>query len=253
MTEPFAMPRIVRAQDLADDDLVSLYRVPESGRWIRANFVASVDGAIATDGTSSGLTNPLDQRVLKLLRELADVVLVGASTIRAEDYIGIRVSEAGRTRRAADGMAPVPPIAVVSGRADIDPESRLLTNTLVPPIIFTTTDAASAAKRNLRSAGATVIELGSGSIETGAIVAELTTLGLQKVVCEGGPTLAGQLAADHVLDELCLTTAPTVMGGPAGRVTHSRLAALPVQCRHIIFDTDGAQLARWISNKPTRR
>lgn len=239
-------PQIISGQsDLTDDALIRLYQGPESGPWLRANFVASVDGAIALGDTSSGLTTPLDQRILKLLRLLSDVVLVGASTIRAEDYIGIRFSDTGAARRRAWGMAAVPPIAVVSGRADLDPESRLLTDTLVPPIILTTHSAPTAAKANLKAAGATVLELGDNSIESGAIIDALAALGLHKVICEGGPTLAGQLAADHVLDELCLTTVPTILGGPAGRVTHGRLASLPVQCQHIIIDQDGAQLARW--------
>ncbi|MFD3431332.1 pyrimidine reductase family protein [Nocardia fluminea] len=240
-------PRIIIGQqELTDDELIQLYQGPGTGPWVRANFVQSVDGAVAVGETSSGLTTPLDQQVLKLLRLLSDVVLVGASTIRVEDYIGVRFSPAGVARRRAWGMADVPPIAVVSGRADLDPDSRLLTNTLVPPIILTSTSASAAAKANLKAAGATVLELGDTSIESGAIIEALANLGLHQIICEGGPTLAGQLAADHILDELCLTTVPTILGGPAGRVTHGRLASLPVRCKHIIVDQDGAQIARWI-------
>ncbi|MEV6064884.1 pyrimidine reductase family protein [Nocardia asteroides] len=240
-------PRIIPVQaELSDDELIDLYWAP-SGPWVRANFVASVDGGIAVGGTSSALTTPLDQRVLKLLRLLSDVVLVGASTIRAEDYIGIRFSDDGLARRRAWGMEPVPPIAVVSGRADIDPASRLLTNTIVPPIILTTTSAPAAAKARLVDAGAIVLEVGDTSIESNAIIDALAGRGLHRLICEGGPTLAGQLAADHVLDELCLTTVPTILGGPAGRVMHGRLASLPVRCQQIIVDRDGAQFARWIA------
>lgn len=241
------LPHIVRAAPgLSDDQLIELYQGPASGPWVRANFVQSVDGAIALGDTSSGLTTPLDQRILKLLRLLSDVVLVGASTIRAEDYIGVRFSDEGSARRRAWGMPVAPPIAVVSGRADLDPKSRLLTDTLVPPIILTTSSAPDSSKNALRAAGAVVLELGESSIDSAAIIGALGDLGLGKVICEGGPTLTGQLAADHVLDELCLTTVPTIAGGPAGRVTHGRLAALSVECQHIIIDEDGAQLARWL-------
>lgn len=240
-------PRIIIGQqELTDDELIQLYQGPRNGPWVRANFVQSVDGAIALGETSSGLTTPLDQRILKLLRLLSDVVLVGASTIRAEDYIGVRFSDTNVARRRAWGMTDAPPIAVVSGRADLDPNSRLLTDTLVPPIILTTSSASSRSKANLKAAGATVLELGDNNIESEAIIEALADLGLHQIICEGGPTLAGQLAADHILDELCLTTVPMILGGPAGRVTHGRLASLPVQCHHIIVDQDGAQIARWI-------
>lgn len=242
------LPQIVdAAPGLTDDQLIELYQGPETGPWVRANFVQSVDGAIALGETSSGLTTPLDQRVLKLLRLLSDVVLVGAATIRAENYIGIRFQDSGTARRRAWGMADVPPIAVVSGRADIDPESRLLTNTFVPPIILTTRSAPTASKRNLKAAGAVVVELGEDHIESASITSALADLGLHKVICEGGPMLTGHLAADQVLDELCLTTVPTIVGGSSGRVAYGRLTSLPLQCQHIIVDQDGAQLARWIT------
>lgn len=240
-------PRVVSAAGITDDELAALYEYPSaSDHWVRANFVVSVDGAISTNGSSTGLTSPLDQRVLKLLRDLSDVVLVGASTIRVEDYIGIRISEAGKQRRSERGLAPVPPLAVVSGRADIDPESRLLTNTVVPPIILTTSAAPATAKQNLRAAGAEVIELGADRIESSAIVEALTALGMRRILCEGGPRLTGQLVADHTLDELCVTTAPMMVCGKAARITNiDRHARLAMVCEHMIFDSEGFQLARW--------
>ena len=71
-----------------------------------------------------------------LLRELAEVVLVGAGTVRAEKYRG--------ARRPTRGRATPPPIAVVTGSADLDPESRLFTDTAVPPLVLTAESAPAA-------------------------------------------------------------------------------------------------------------
>ncbi|MFI9638242.1 pyrimidine reductase family protein [Nocardia sp. NPDC051929] len=241
------LPHLIQSAELDDTALLQLYDEPGNKPWVRANFVVSIDGAVATVGSSSGLTSPFDQRVLKVLRDLSDVVLVGASTIRVEDYIGIRPTEAGKGWRLEHGRAAVPPIAVVSGRADIDPKSRLLTNTLVPPIILTTTSAAPSKKQLLRDAGARVIELGAESISSAAILGTLADLGMKRIVCEGGPILTGQLVADDALDELCVTTAPQLLAGESPRITRSNQhAAVGMRCRHIIFDADGAQLARWV-------
>jgi 5-amino-6-(5-phosphoribosylamino)uracil reductase len=241
------LPHLIRSAELDDTALLRLYDEPGISPWVRANFVVSIDGAVATVGSSSGLTSPFDQRVLKILRDLSDVVLVGASTIRVEDYIGIRPTGAGKRWRLEHGFAAVPPIAVVTGRADIDPQSRLLTNTLVPPIILTTASAAPSKKQLLRDAGAHVLELGAESISSTAILDALANLGLTRIVCEGGPILTGQLVADGALDELCVTTAPKLLAGESPRITRSNQhAAVGMRCRHIIFDTDGAQLARWV-------
>ena len=46
-------------------------------------------------------------------------------------------------------------------------------------------------------------------------VAALAERGLQRLLCEGGPSLLGQLLAADLLDELCLTVSPTLAGaGP---------------------------------------
>src|SRR4029079_17992653 len=68
------------------DDLKDLYAAPDRP-WLRVNMVATVDGAATgDDGTSRSINNEVDHQVFDLLRELADAVLVGAGTVRAERY-----------------------------------------------------------------------------------------------------------------------------------------------------------------------
>ncbi|MGH9062105.1 MAG: dihydrofolate reductase family protein, partial [Acidimicrobiales bacterium] len=73
---------------VSDDDLERVYGYPEplAGTFVQVNFVASADGAAAVDELSGGLSHPADRRVVLLARDLADVILVGAGTARAEDY-----------------------------------------------------------------------------------------------------------------------------------------------------------------------
>jgi riboflavin biosynthesis pyrimidine reductase len=118
------------ARPIDDAALAAEYAYPDaSAPWVRVNFVASADGAVSVEGRSRPLGSPADRRVFGLLRELADVVLVGAGTVRVEDYRGARRPTRGRTTP--------PPIAVVTGSAELDPGSRLFTDTAVAPIVLT--------------------------------------------------------------------------------------------------------------------
>ena len=90
------------ASDLTDDALSSLYaRADRSEPWLRVNFVSSVDGAATVDGVSGGLGGDADHRVFALLRELCDVVIVGAGTVRAESYGPMRIEQPSADRRIA--------------------------------------------------------------------------------------------------------------------------------------------------------
>jgi 5-amino-6-(5-phosphoribosylamino)uracil reductase len=234
---------------LDDDALRELHRYPGelSAPWIRVNFVASIDGAVTAGGTSGGLGTPADRRLFTILRELTDVVLVGAGTVRAENYGGARTDPAQRARRRARGQSDTPPIAVVTAGAHVDTSSRLLTDTDVAPLILTCSDAPADRKRALADAGARVLEVGRSRVDTAAIRSTLLDLGLRRVLCEGGPSLFGQLLADDAVDELCLTTAPLLVGGTAGRITASPLAgATPMRRAHVLGDDDGTVLTRWV-------
>lgn len=196
--------------ELTDVDLAEHYAYPEgrSAPWVRVNFVSSADGAATVEGTSGGLGSDADKQVFGVLRELAEVVLVGAGTVRAENYRGAR-----RTTRGRDTP---PPIAVVTGSADLDPTSALFTDTRVPPIVLTLATAPPERRERLTAAGADVAVL--DDLAPAALVAELARRGLHRVLCEGGPSLFGALIADDAVDELCLTLAPVLAGGTAGRI-----------------------------------
>lgn len=195
---------------LEDADLFEQYAYPDglAAPWVRVNFVSSADGAATVDGTSGALGSAGDKLVFGALRELADVVLVGAGTVRAEDYRG--------ARRDTRGRGAPPPIAVVTGSADLDPGSRLFTDTRVPPIVLTLATSPAQRRDRLAAAGADVVVL--DLLTPDALLGELARRGLHRVLCEGGPSLFGHLVAADAVDELCLTLAPVLAGGTAGRI-----------------------------------
>jgi riboflavin-specific deaminase-like protein len=203
-------PLLPADDDLDDEQLVSRYAYPEDlgAPYVRVNFVASADGAMSVEGRSAGLGSPADRRVFLLLRRLADVILVGAGTVRAEDF--------GGARRPTQGRDTPPPIAVVTGSARLDPASRLFTDTRVPPIVLTLASAPLERRERLAAAGGDVVAL--DRLTPDLVLAELARRGLRRVLCEGGPALFGELVAADAVDELCLTVAPLLVAGPAGRI-----------------------------------
>ena len=221
-----------------EPDLVAHYAYPDdlSAPYVRANFVTSADGAVTVQGRSGALGGAADRRVFGVLRALADVVLVGAGTVRTEDY--------GGARRPARGREAPPPIAVVTGSAALDPGARLFTDTVVPPIVLTSPAAPADRRASLAAAGADVAVL--PELTPGALVAELGRRGLFRVLCEGGPTLFGALVAEDAIDELCLTVAPILVGDDAGRIArgHGGTAARRLAVAGALYE-DHALLLRY--------
>ncbi|UTT62402.1 dihydrofolate reductase family protein [Microcella humidisoli] len=204
---------------------------PHSPEHVRLSFVTTLDGrAAGTDGTSESLTSRTDRMILGVIREHADVVLVGAATVRRE---GLR-----RPRRAA--------LAIVSASGDLRGH-RLDADDRTAPVIVLTTEAA-AARAADAVPDATVIPLATGPdgrLPITTIVDVLRSRGLAGIAAEGGPALAGQLRAAGLVDELCLTVMPR-LGGPMipllgdGDAEVSRLTAV-----QLLVDDEGAQYGRW--------
>ena len=247
---------------LADQELAARYRHPgqggESGqapRWLRANMVASLDGAASLGGRSGGLSGEADQQVFALLRALADVIMVGAGTARVEGYRPVRPGEEGaRWSWLRAGRAPSPPIAVVTRRLDLDLESPLLAASPDHArTIVITTEAAPAGRRAAAAAVSDVIVAGRESVDIGAAVGALAGRGHRQILTEGGPHLLSQIIEAGLLDELCLTLSPLLAGPGADRIVagpgplHRGAGGPghPLGLAHVLAD-DGHLLCRYV-------
>ena len=126
-------------ESLDDGRLTDFYAYPDDLQacWVRGNMIASLDGGATDDGKAGGLAGPGDRAMFALMRQLADVILVGAGTVRIENYSGAQFSPAQRQARQRRGQAEVPPIAVVTNSGEFDHDAKLFTRTEVPPLILT--------------------------------------------------------------------------------------------------------------------
>jgi 5-amino-6-(5-phosphoribosylamino)uracil reductase len=246
--------------DLADDALRSVYAWPDAAnarvadaRWVRANFVATVDGAATRRGTSADLGGPGDLRVLETLRELADVVLVGARTITREGYGRIQVPREAAARRRAAGLTPHPRTAVISRTlSSLPPDAHLLADSPAvdtePPLVYTTTAAPRDRVAAVAASGAEIVEVADGDPELPAVLADLAGRGRRHILTEGGPSLFAALIAHGLVDELCLTVTPALAGPGAPRIvgTGDESGSLtPLHLASVL--RDGSELyTRWM-------
>jgi riboflavin biosynthesis pyrimidine reductase len=209
-------------------------------------MVASADGAASVKGRSGGLSGPADRMIFNVLRSLADLILVGAGTVRTERYRPVHADQIWSGLRPPG--AAVPPIAIVTGRLDLDPDSQLVTSPAPgAQTIVITTAAAPPDKRAAVARHARIIEAGDDRLDFTAAVGALHDLGYASILTEGGPTLLGHLAAVGLIDELCLTTSPVLAAGSASRIISG--SALPdttatLTLRHVLTD-DGFLFSRY--------
>lgn len=160
------------------------YAVPATareGRWVRAGFVTSLDGRVTgADGGSGALNEGSegDHAVFEHLRDWADVVVVGAGTVRAEGYPplpGVDLAVVSRGGRLPDSVRDPGPgdgdVVLVGGDGQDVPAARVLE--------------------------------------------EAAARGWRRIVVEGGPSLLAAWLHEGAVDELCVTVRPVLVGGDA--------------------------------------
>ncbi|HEY3263260.1 MAG TPA: pyrimidine reductase family protein [Pseudonocardiaceae bacterium] len=204
-------------------DPIELYDYPPDLQrpFVRANFVCSVDGAVTLEGHSGGLSDRADRDIFALQRAMADVIMVGAGTARAEGYRGARISEEHAALRRKLGLPPVPPIAIITATCWLTSEHVLVTDTAVPPMVITVASAPIEHMRALADAGVPVLIAGEHRVDPATALQMLDEHGMRRILTEGGPELFGDLVAADLVDELCLTISPRLVGGTAGRIVHT--------------------------------
>jgi riboflavin biosynthesis pyrimidine reductase len=169
---------------------------PSDRAFVRLNMISSADGGSAVEGTSGGLGNRNDHAVFAALRDRADAVMVGLSTVEAEHY---HPPERADLRLLVVALSPE-----TSGNPDLFASGRatFVLGKGAPPT----------------PPGVPDLRIGDGGLaDLTMLVRELRG---QVVLLEGGPSLAGAMVALGLVDEFFHTAAPMVVAGESARVVH---------------------------------
>jgi riboflavin biosynthesis pyrimidine reductase len=201
-------------------------RAHEDRPFLFLNMVESPDGRATIEGRAGGLGSDADTLLLTELRAIADAVLIGTGTVRAEGY-GRLVRNAERVaRREAAGMAPTPTAVLISRSFDIPWSAPLFDAADQPVILYTNAGG----EPPQVAAPLDVVRLADPAPQ--AVMADLRARGIRSLLCEGGPTLNSGLFEAGVVDELFLTLSPQLAGEPgAPRIVEGKGLPRPVPLR----------------------
>ena len=201
------------------DPLAPYAQVPRTradGRcWVMAHMVGGLDGSAAIGGRVGELSTAPDAELFRLMRALADVVLVGSESVRAEGVGVVRLPAGRAAARVAAGRPATPPLAVVSRSLKLDWSARAFAS--APPesrTLVITCAAADPARLAKARQVADVIVAGEERVDPVLALQRLGERGYRVVLCEGGPTWLGELVGAALVDELCLTLSPLMGGDP---------------------------------------
>jgi riboflavin biosynthesis pyrimidine reductase len=217
----------------ARERIAEWYRPPRAD-WVRLNLIGTLSGsAVGPDGTSETITNPVDRVILRVIRGLADVVLVGAASVRAEGYFV--------PRHAA--------LAVVSRTGDFTGHriSRSGSGERGPLLVLCPQGSVRRARETMNDPAARIFPVPDvgGSLPAVAIVGALRDAGYSSIVAEGGPAIAAHLVTGGVIDEVCLTTSPQLNGARLPLFGSEEFTPIPLTLTQLLIDDGGATYARW--------
>ncbi|MDP9245605.1 MAG: dihydrofolate reductase family protein [Chloroflexota bacterium] len=204
------MAELTRLGAVGTDELASLHRdllepPSHAGRpHVALNFVMTADGRVSYDGRAE-IGTRTDRALMAHLRSLADAVMIGAGTLRVDPFAP---SVKGRDRQ---------PLAIVVSRTCELPRDNRFFAHPGARLVATATSAAPAAVAAVRAAGAEVEAFGTADVDLELLLRALNERGVRFLLCEGGPTLAGQLLALRAVDELFLTHATLITAEPDAR------------------------------------
>lgn len=182
------------------------------------NMASTADGRASIEGRSGPIGDRADTEMLHGLRTIADALLVGAGTARAERYARVLRGAEDRQARLSRGLAEEPLICIASAKLDISPLTVPLLDEPQARIVLLTPSS-----QEISPCAASVGYIRrkrDGVLDLPAALSELRArYGVQTLLCEGGPTLAADLLGAGLADELFLSLAPKLAGGgPALRI-----------------------------------
>lgn len=209
---------------LTQDEVQAAYPWPEDRRWVRAMMVTTLDGAaVGPDGLSGSISGEADKLVFNAVRREADVVLIGAGTMREERYGPFR----NRAR-----------LAIVSSSLNLPWDEPVFAESRQRPLILTSGDA------NIAKVPDSCEAVAVGD-DPASFLDALTDLGLTRIVCEGGPTLLGALVGAGLVDEADITISPTMTGNAHTPQAPTLPSVAPFELVQVLAE-DGFLMGRYL-------
>jgi riboflavin biosynthesis pyrimidine reductase len=205
-------------------------------------MITTLDGRASIQGRSKELGSSTDSEFLIRLRRRFDAVMIGGGTMRAERYGRIVRDPAARARREAAGLAADPLAVIVSGTMDLPFDAPLFTDGHGEVLIFTSGD------RSLPpTATPTTVIRSDGPVKVAEVLTRLhRDHGVRALLCEGGPSLFGQLEANGMVDHFFLTISPELVGGdPSPRILEGALPGPSAKQLDHLLEEDGELFARF--------
>jgi riboflavin biosynthesis pyrimidine reductase len=201
--------------------LADAYAMPTTAPatpWVILSMVHSIDGSTSLGGLSGPLGSEADQAVFSTLRSRADVLLVGAGTVRAEGYQPLK--RAGQR------------LAIVSGSGALPWDEP----------VYTHRQTVIVAPEDGPTLPVTALRAGRGRVD---LALALQRLEPRVVLLEGGSSLNAQMLALGLVNELCITTAPVTVVGAGPRIAHSEVEFIQPFRLAQILEQDGYLFSRY--------
>jgi riboflavin-specific deaminase-like protein len=181
--------------------------------YVLLSCAASVDGYI-DDATEVRLllSNDEDFDRVDAVRASCDAILVGTTTIRADNPRLLVRSETRRAERLSRGETESPIKVTLTAHGDLDPDAKFFTTGDIDKIVYTASPATD--KTRGRLGDAIVVDAGD-PLDLNTMLADLAGRGVRRLMVEGGGTVHTQFLTAGLADEVQLVIAPFFVGDPA--------------------------------------
>jgi riboflavin biosynthesis pyrimidine reductase len=209
--------------------------------WVAVNMISTLDGRGALKGDTKGLGSRADSEHLLALRTRFDAILIGAGTMRAERYGRIISRPEFREAREREGLPPDALAVIVSGELDLPFDAPLFTTGGGEVLIVTR----SAEDPPPTETPVKVLRDPDGIELVDLLKALRRDHGVRALLCEGGPSIFGQLAEADLADELFLTLTPLLTGGPAPHILEGVLGAPKEMVLTGLLEAEGDLFTRY--------
>jgi 5-amino-6-(5-phosphoribosylamino)uracil reductase len=179
--------------------------------YVLLKVATSIDGCI--DDTSADrllLSNSADFDRVDQVRAECDAILIGASTIRADNPRLLVNSEQRRAERVANGLPAYPLKVTLTATGNLGAEWKFWHHG-GEKIVYTT-DQGREKLRDQLSSLAEVVSLGAAIDDFGKILDDLGNRGIGRLLVEGGSQIHTAFLSQDLVDEIQLVIAPIVVG-----------------------------------------